>query len=382
MSVTRRKVNGEKVWVIDRRFKGPGATERYRRAAQVQSKPAAEVEERRIIDYWTTNGTIKPLLVPAPKAEPEPVDEAKRWEDAVEHFKRVELPKKKPSTRHGYNAALKGPAFLRWAKVPLDEITRQAVNEWDTTLIRTGISDSTRRNQHIVLRSVMKSVGPEGTAWLDDFPRFPRLPSVGQAPVVAIPVDDLLLILSEGEHGKVKYCQMDAIRAAQLAFALAAYGGLRAGEVRALRRRDVDLDQRVLTVRVARSVGEEAAPKSGDSRKIPIADVLYERLEARCRGLNPDDHVSVMGSGRPWNDQGILAALKRACARLKLSKSRYHGLRHFFATTVSKGTDVRIVQGLLGHGSMSVTQRYVHYDADRARDAMMVFGRSLKIAAE
>lgn len=382
MAVTRRLVNGEKVWVIDRRFKGASGEERYRRAAQVQTKPAAEAEERRIMDYWVAHGTIKPLLVPAPKADPALVaDEVKRWEDAVEQYKRVELPKKKPSTRHGYRAALKGPGFLRWAGVALDDITRQAVNEWDTTLVETGMGASTRRNQHIVLRSVLKRVGPDGAGWLDDLPKFPRLPTVGEAPVVAVPVEDLQLLLAEREGCKVKYCRMSAVRAAQLAFAVAAYAGLRAGEVRALRRRDVDLDQRVITVRVARSVGEEAAPKSGDSRMIPIADVLYERLEARCRGLNPGDHVCVMGSGRPWNDQGMLAALQRACSRLKLSKSRYHGLRHYFATTISKGTDVRIVQGLLGHSSLAVTQRYVHFDADRARDAVAAFG-TLKSAAE
>jgi hypothetical protein len=63
MSVTKRKINGEAVWVIDRRFRGRAGEERYRRAAQVQTKVAGEAEERRIISYWEGHGTIKPLLV-------------------------------------------------------------------------------------------------------------------------------------------------------------------------------------------------------------------------------------------------------------------------------------------------------------------------------
>ena len=267
MAVTKRLINGDSVWVIDRRFKGANGEERYRRAAQVQSKGAAEAEERRIVDYWTANGTIKPLLVPVAKEpEPDPI-EGERWEAAVVHYRRVEMPKKKPSTRHGYELVLKGPGFRRWSGVMLTDITRQAVNEWDTALISTGMSDSTRRNQHIVLRSILKSVGPDGAGLIEELPKFPKLPSVGETPVVAVSADDLQLILSEGQSGKVKYCQMPSVRAAQLAFAVAAYGGVRAGEVRALRRRDVDLVRRVITVRVARSVGRACDGLGGTAQQ-------------------------------------------------------------------------------------------------------------------
>ena len=130
----------------------------------------------------------------------------------------------------------------------------------------------------------------------------------------------------------------------------------------------------MITVRVARSVGVEAAPKSGDSREIPIADPLFNRLKDRCEGLRPDDHVCCMGDGQPWGDQGMLAALKRACKRLKIDGARYHGLRHYFATTLfGGGADARTVQGLLGHSSLEVTQRYAHFQADRARAAIEVF---------
>ena len=59
MSVTQRKVNGVKTWVIDRRFRrADGREERYRRAAKVQIKAAAIQEEAELIVEFTRMGTI------------------------------------------------------------------------------------------------------------------------------------------------------------------------------------------------------------------------------------------------------------------------------------------------------------------------------------
>ena len=198
MAVTRRTVNGKKVWAIDRRFKGARGEERYRRAAQVQTKPAAEAEERRIIDYWTANGTIVPLLLPTSKATKEASPRSKCWDDAVEHFEAVVLPKKKPSTRKGYQALLKGPGFKRWAGISLELITAAAINTWDTDLVKTGMADSTRRNQHILLRAVLRSIGPKGEHWRESLPEYPTLPKVGEAPLITVSIDDLSLLLAVG----------------------------------------------------------------------------------------------------------------------------------------------------------------------------------------
>jgi len=54
--------------------------------------------------------------------------------------------------------------------------------------------------------------------------------------------------------------------------------------------------------------------------------------------------------GTPWGDSGLWQALARACKRVGISGSRYHSLRHFFAT-----------------------QRYAHHDKERAREAVKVF---------
>ena len=382
MSVTRRRIRGELTWVIDRRFRGPSGVERYRRAAQVQLRRAAEAEERRLIEYWQQHGTILPLLQRAIPvrltSENRPRDpRGALWEDAIAYYRKHALPRLKPSTRKGYEALLTGPGLRHWQNRTLESITYSSIIEWDAALANEGQQPSTRRNHHILLRSVLRSVGPHGDergVYLAQLPTFPPLPKVGTAVVAVADPQDLVLLLGE----RPKRSQPKAWQAAQLVFALAAYSGLRASEVRALRVRDIDLERRSITVRLARCNNEEAPPKSGHERRIPFIPVpLLRMLQRRCETLAPDDHVCVNKWGKPWGDSGIWQAFRRNCKRLGIEGSRYHSLRHYFATQLFRGTDARTVQLLLGHHSLQVTQRYAHTDEDRARVAGEVFESGL-----
>lgn len=376
MPVSRREINGERVWVIDRRLRRPdGKVERYRRAAQVQLRDAAEAEERRLIDYFAQHGTIAPLLQSAPKPEPIKVW---CWDDAVEHYRREQLHKLKPSSRRGYETALKHPILKYWSGKPLTEMTGVALRTWEswaTTILPKGGS---RLAHHNVLRSVLRSVGPvddEPGPMLAVLPTFPPLPKV-DSKVIEVPnPEDIDLIMSEGLDGKIpKYLSGRYLRRVQLALALALWGGLRAGEVRALRRGDVDERRKVITVRRSRCCGIETTTKGKAERVVPIAPLLWERLESRLKALGEDDHIAVNRNGEPWGDFGIYQALISTCRRLKISGSRFHACRHYFATMLlDSGTDVVTVQSLLGHQELTTTQRYAHYLERRGVAAVAVF---------
>ncbi len=375
MSIKRRVIKGKKYWVIDRLFRRPdGEVERYRRVAQVQTRPGAETEERHIIDHWLAHGTIAPLVAaakPAPKATKKT---SATWDEAVKHFRAVILPKKKPSTRKGYEVALEGPWLSKWSGKPLSSITRAAVEQWDTSIAKSGVKASTRRNQHIVLRSVLRSVGPldgEPGVLIDALPSLPRLPHVGQSAVSAPHPDDVARLVSENDDEQRQPVWSARRKKARLAFALGIYAGMRASEIRGLRRRDVDLRSKTITIRLARVAGEEATPKSGDAREIPIDPRLESILTEACKGLDPSAYVATTYEGTPWSDNGIWAALRRATGRLGIEPARVHGLRHYFASALfGSGADARTVQALLGHSSLEVTQRYAHHSRDRARAAI------------
>jgi len=62
---------------------------------------------------------------------------------------------------------------------------------------------------------------------------------------------------------------------------------------------------------------------------------------------------------------------KAACRRAGIKGLRFHDLRHTFATRlVEKGADIETVRDLLGHYSITVTQRYTHSNEDRKRKAV------------
>lgn len=147
--------------------------------------------------------------------------------------------------------------------------------------------------------------------------------------------------------------------------------GLRATECTTLRREHVFFDESTLRVR----------GKGGKDRLVPFgraaADALRAWLEHGRPAFAPptdEDPGTVLLSvrGRPLSRQDVWTAVrKRAEARgVDRRKLSPHTLRHTFAThLLTGGADLRIVQTLLGHASVSTTQIYTRVEEDRMRAA-------------
>jgi len=365
---TRR---GETRLVIDIHYRRKDGTRaRFRKDAQVQTLAAARAEERRILGLIAQHG--EPFEPPAEEGAPEQARPI-TFAEAVDLFRAGKaVTALKPSTRVAYEEVLETRLLPKIAGTPLPEITFELVNRLDAELVEAGASASRRRNVMIVLRSVLSAACDAGK--LAEMPRLPKLPKVGETVLSVLSAEDVERLL------KV------ASPAARLAFALGAYAGLRAGEVRGLRWSDISFKTGgggggdgagEIIIRQAICKGEVCTPKSGDQRKIPIAPQLLSILEeAAKKKESPSAPVAITEQGKAWGEWGLNQALKRAAKRAGLdARWRFHDLRHAFVTGMFRsGTPAPVVQALAGHLELTTTQRYAHAIEGDLHDAVRRFG--------
>ena len=98
--------------------------------------------------------------------------------------------------------------------------------------------------------------------------------------------------------------------------------------------------------------------------------IRMERIKkAGPKGAAPNGRVFINRKGEPISVPGVRWIISRYAERSGLDKNIHpHALRHSFAThLVNSGCNVRVVQELLGHASISTTQRYTHVDIERLK---------------
>lgn len=137
------------------------------------------------------------------------------------------------------------------------------------------------------------------------------------------------------------------------------YGsGLRVSEAVSLDWSDLDLSQGWLQV-----VG-----KGGKSRRVPLGGQAVLALEAWRLGsereMGPNTPVFLNRGGTRLTARSVARILTKCVVAAGVSQGLSpHGLRHSFAThLLAAGADLRAIQEMLGHASLSTTQRYTHID--------------------
>ncbi|MBI3911444.1 MAG: tyrosine recombinase XerC [Armatimonadetes bacterium] len=145
--------------------------------------------------------------------------------------------------------------------------------------------------------------------------------------------------------------------------------GMRAGELVSLRVADV-VDG-ADTLRVLGKGSKERLVFLGRAAREAIADYLaFARprlLAANRRAREAPDALFLNKNGTPLSDRAVRLVVQRtvrqACLTNQISP---HGLRHSFAThLLANGADLRAVQELLGHASLSTTQIYTHLSREQ-----------------
>ena len=187
--------------------------------------------------------------------------------------------------------------------------------------------------------------------------RAPRKPK--NLPRPASPEDAMALAEDAGAFASEPW-----IGARDLAILLLLYGsGLRVSEALSLTARDLPIGE---TIRVT--------GKRSKTRIVPVVAAVREAIEAYVRqcpyGIAEDSPLFVGARGGPLSADLVRRAVRAARVRLGLPDTLTpHALRHSFAThLLARGADLRSLQELLGHASLSSTQIYTAVDAARLLD--------------
>ncbi len=132
------------------------------------------------------------------------------------------------------------------------------------------------------------------------------------------------------------------------------YGsGLRLSELLGAQVGHLDLDR--LLLRVVQGKGrKDRLTLVSEQLRPELCDMTWERA--------PHEHLFTSRHGTPWSPRSVQKFVARAGGRAGVSgRVTPHSLRHAFAThLLEAGTDLRVIQELLGHADIRTTTRYTH----------------------
>jgi integrase len=157
---------------------------------------------------------------------------------------------------------------------------------------------------------------------------------------------------------------------------LSLHCGLRAGEIFSLCWSDVDLENRILTLRNT---------KNTKTRNLYMTDDVYYILSQKKAKRPQGSLVFTQKDGSAI--KGVSHAFAKVVSILKLNdgitddrqKVVFHTLRHTYASWLAQmGTNLYTVQQLLGHSSFVMTQRYAHLSPETLKKAVLNFEERLK----
>jgi integrase len=258
-------------------------------------------------------------------------------------------------TRSGYSSDLRTHILPRFGDLPVGSIRQSDVKRFVADMSTAGAAPGTIRNARKALRLVFATAQANGAIRLNPCDGVKVPPSPKQDMAFLTPEEVEALAVAIGPHFGF------LIR-------FAAYTGLRAGELCALRSGRVDLrNSRVL---VAESVTEVAGyglvftePKTYQRRSVTVPGFLLEDLGRRC-GEDRGAFIFTTLAGEVLRHKHFYRySFKPAVCRAGLPPHvRFHDLRHTCASLcIALGAHPKAIQERLGHSSITVTlDRYGH----------------------
>jgi site-specific recombinase XerD len=266
-----------------------------------------------------------------------------RTDAAIERF--LEHGGLAEATKRAYGADLRSfAAWLARQDVALEDVDARVLSDWVAELGsgRNRLSPASIARRLAAVRSCLRfTFGPAAVPDAALSPRRGRrLPDAPKTSEI-----ETLLEVVEGDSPL-------ALRNRAL-LELLYSAGLRSAEAVALDLGDVDFDREAVHVR----------GKGGKERVVPLGEeaahhvARYLQIGRPALAVGANDALFLSARGRRLDTSTVRRLLRHP-----------HRLRHAFATHLLEGgADLRVIQELLGHSSLSTTQIYSHVDARRLR---------------
>jgi integrase/recombinase XerC len=250
-------------------------------------------------------------------------------------------------TRRAYRTDLE--QFVNWfgRDSPIEDVDLRVLTDWVAELGRARthgrLSPSTISRKLVAVRSLLRyTLGPDRAPDAALAPKRPR--RLPDAPKV-----------SDVEEIVGSFDGDDPLAVRNRALVELVYSaGLRSAEAVGLDLGDVDFEQELVHVREGKGAKDRVVPL-GEEAAALLARYLHSARPQLARGAENALFLSARGR-------------RLDTSTLRRLVPHPHRLRHAFATHLLEGgADLRTIQELLGHSSLSTTQMYSHVDAKRLR---------------
>jgi integrase len=341
-----RKPRG-KGWQADFQLNGV----RYRKSSPLNTKAAAESLEVRMRQELSEKGTLDHLF-----AQPKEADSkadltlagfSEQWMTAYV------LVNNKPSEQRTKRRIINASLLPFFGNSRLNEIKTVDIESFKAKELQRGMTAKTINNRLAVLRKCLVTA----VEW-EKLDRVPKVQLLKTTP-------PKFRYLSEPEVQAI--IATSATPTEQAMVLVAARTGLRFSELRALEWGDIDFGLKLLTVRRCAVLKDVGTPKNGRIRHVSLTNDALKALESIKTGSG----LVFTFRGRMCVHWSSLCRLQLACKRAGIEPIGWHTLRHTFATQlVNRGATLQAVQVLLGHSTVTMTQRYAHMAPETMRDTI------------
>lgn len=290
----------------------------------------------------------------------------------------------KPSTYAVYIQITNKHILPYFGNIKPEELSEESIQCFADGLLAQGLSVHSIRDVLMILKMILR-FGEKLSAW-------PNIIYDIHFPTTAMHNTNIPVLTTADQRKLLNYLH-DNFSFRNLGLLICLYSGLRIGEVCGLQWNDLDVATGEIHItktvqRIWLSDGNEkdyrlsvGQPKTASSvRSIPICKDLMKIVQP-LRKVMADDFYVISNAATPLEPRYYRDYFRKLLASLGIPPTRFHALRHSFATRcIESKCDYKTVSVILGHSSLATTMDlYVHPGFEEKRRCVNRMAKSLQL---